>query len=101
MVLRRAISYAPQHSGNLRKDAWKSTLKVEVSDLDSIVEELKAVPPERLASAADYIHRLKTIETADRIAIIDRTSGALSREEGDELARIIEEGCEQVDGADW
>jgi hypothetical protein len=43
----------------------------------------------------------KTISRADRIAIIDRTSGSFTEEEGDELARIIEDGCEQVDERDW
>jgi hypothetical protein len=72
-----------------------------VSKLEAIVEELKTLPPNRLESAADYIHKLKTISDAERIAIIDRTSGSLTPEEGEELARIIEEGCEQIDEPDW
>lgn len=72
-----------------------------MSKLEAIVEELKTLPPNRLESAADYIHKLKTISDAERIAIIDRTSGSLTPEEGDELARIIEEGCEQIDERDW
>jgi hypothetical protein len=72
-----------------------------VSKLEAIVEELKTLPPNRLESAADYIHKLKMISDAERIAIIDRTSGSLTPEEGDELARIIEEGCEQIDERDW
>ncbi len=69
--------------------------------LESIVEDLKALPPNRLASAADFIHKLRTTSDAERSAIIDRTAGSLTPEEGDELARIIEEGCEQVDERDW
>lgn len=72
-----------------------------MSKLEAIVEELKTLPPNRLESAADYIHKLKMISDAERIAIIDRTSGSLTPEEGDELARIIEEGCEQIDERDW
>jgi len=72
-----------------------------VSKLDTIVEELKTLPPDRLDSAADYIHRLKTISGAERIAIIERTAGSLTPEEGDELARIIEEGCERIDEPRW
>ena len=72
-----------------------------MSKLETIVEELKTLPPDRLDSAADYIHKLKTISRAERIAIIKRTAGSLTKEEGDELARIIDEGCEQVDGRDW
>jgi len=58
------------------------------------------LPPDRLDSAADYIHRLKTISRAERTAIIERTAGSLAPEEGDELARIIEEGCERIDERD-
>jgi hypothetical protein len=74
---------------------------IRVSKLEAIVEELKALPPDRLDSAADYIHRLKTIDRAERAAIIQRTAGSLTREEGEELARIIEEGCERIDDDTW
>ncbi len=72
-----------------------------MSKLETIVAELKTLPPDRLDSAADYIHRLKTIGSAERMAIIKRTAGSLTPEEGDEVARIIEEGCEQIDERDW
>jgi hypothetical protein len=72
-----------------------------VSRIEAIVEELKTLSPDRLDSAADYIHRLKTISRAERTAIIERTAGALTPEEGDELAHIIEAGCEQIDESDW
>jgi hypothetical protein len=72
-----------------------------VSKLEAIVEDLRRLPPDRLDSAADYIHRLNTISNAERVAIIDRTSGSLTTEEGDEFARTIEEGCEQVDDREW
>lgn len=72
-----------------------------MSKIEAIVEDLKTLPPDRLDSAADYIHRLKTISRDERVAIIDRTAGSLTPEEGDELARIIEEGCEQIDEHDW
>jgi hypothetical protein len=66
-----------------------------MSKLEIIVEELKSLPPDRLQSAGDYIHRLKTIGPGERMAIIERTAGSLTEQEGAELARIIEEGCEQ------
>jgi hypothetical protein len=67
------------------------------SNLESILEDLKSLPPKRLESAADYIHKLKTVSDAERVAIIDRTAGSLTAEEGEQLERIIEEGCEQID----
>ncbi len=72
-----------------------------MSTFESIIEDLKTLPPNRLESAADYIHKLRTISDSERSAIIDRTAGSLTTEEGNELARIIEEGCEQVDERDW
>ena len=39
----------------------------------------------------------KTISDIERAAIINKVAGSLSSEEGDELARIIEETCERVD----
>ena len=68
-----------------------------MTKLDSVIEDLKALPPSNLERAADYIHRLKRITDQERYAIIDRTAGSLTREEADELERIIAEGCEQLD----
>jgi hypothetical protein len=88
-------------ASDLQGAASQSSFKEAVSKLETIVEELKALPPDRLDSAADYIHRLKTISSAERTAILQRTAGSLTPEEGDELARIIEEGCERIDERDW
>jgi len=85
----------------LSADTVHGKLSIIVSNLESILEDLKTLSPNRLESAADYIHKLRTISDAERAAIIDRTAGSLTPEEGDELARIIEEGCEQLDERDW
>lgn len=68
-----------------------------MSKLEAIIAELKTLPPDRLDSVADYVRRLKPISRAQRMDIIKRTAGSLTSEEGDELARIIEEGCEKID----
>ena len=72
-----------------------------MSPLDSIFEDLKALPPARLEVAADLVHRLKRISEEERQAIFTRTAGALSAEEADELERVIEEGCEKIDERGW
>jgi hypothetical protein len=72
-----------------------------VSPLENIVEDLKSLPPARLEVAADFVHRLKRISEDERQAILTRTAGALSREEADELERVIEEGCEKIDEHGW
>ena len=72
-----------------------------VSPLENIVEDLKSLPPARLEVAADFVQRLKRISEEERQAILARTAGALSPEEADELERVIEEGCENIDEHGW
>jgi hypothetical protein len=86
---------------DLRGGTSQGTFKVVVSKLEAIVEELKTLPPQRLEQAADYIHRLHAGGRLERKAALRRTAGSLTNEEADEMARIIEEGCEQIDERDW
>ena len=72
-----------------------------VSSLEAIVEDLKSLPPEKLEAAADFIRQLKPIRPEGRQAALDRTFGCLSKEEADELQRVIEEGCEQINEHGW
>ena len=76
------------------------TVKV-VSPLENIVEDLKALPPDRLEMAANFIRRLKPIGQVEREAALARTFGCLSPEEADEMERVIEEGCEQINEHGW
>jgi len=68
-----------------------------VSPLENIFEDPKALPPDRLEVAADFVHRLKRISEEERQAIFTRTAGAFSPEEAAELERVIEDGCERID----
>jgi hypothetical protein len=72
-----------------------------VSPLENIVEDLKALPPDRLEMAASFIRQLKPISQAEREAALARTFGCLSPEEADEMERVIEEGCEQINEHGW
>jgi hypothetical protein len=72
-----------------------------VSPLENIVEDLKMLPPDRLKMAASYIRQLKPISQAEREAALARTFGCLSPEEADEMERVIEEGCEQINERAW
>ena len=72
-----------------------------MSKLDPIVEELKTLPPGKLEQAATYIHHLKETSNGDRLTALRGTAGALTTAEADELARLIEDGCEQVDEREW
>lgn len=72
-----------------------------MSPLDSILKDLKALPPDRLEMAADFIRRLKPISDVEREAALARTFGCLSPEEADEMERVIEEGCERINEHGW
>ena len=72
-----------------------------MSTLETIVEELRTLPPPKLAEAAGFIHHLKETSRAERLAALERSAGILSAEDGAELERIIEEGCEKIDARDW
>lgn len=72
-----------------------------MSPLDNIVEDLRSLPPDRLEMAASFIRRLKPLSQEAREAALARTFGCLSPEEADEMERIIEEGCEQINERAW
>jgi hypothetical protein len=74
---------------------------VDVSPLESIVEDLRLLVPARLEAAADFVHRRKGISEEERQAVLARTAGALSPEEVGELERVIGEGCEKIDEDGW
>jgi len=71
-----------------------------MSRLETVVEELKALPPDRLERVAEYIHGLQTVDRTERNAILRSTAGILGGERGEEFARNIK-GSDEVDGRDW
>ena len=72
-----------------------------MSPLENIFEDLKALPPDRLEMAANFIRRLKPISEAEREAALARTFVCLSPQEAAEMERVIEEGCEQINEHGW
>jgi len=68
-----------------------------MSEIELIVEELKTLPPAKVTEAAGYIHHLKAVSETERRAALEKTAGALSPAEADEMARLIEDGCEQME----
>jgi len=72
-----------------------------MSTLEIIVEDLKLLPPPKLAEAAGYIHRLREASHAERLAALERTAGVWSGPEGEAIEKAIEEGCERIDPRDW
>jgi hypothetical protein len=72
-----------------------------MSALETVVEELKTLPPKKLAAAADYVHRLKETSRAERSRALDRAHGSLTGAEADALAAAIHDNCERIDAGQW
>lgn len=72
-----------------------------MSTLEMIVEELRTLPPPKLEEAAALIHGLRERTRAERLAALEKSAGILTDEEGAELERVIEEGCERIDPRAW
>jgi DNA topoisomerase IB len=64
-----------------------------VSSLETIFEELKALPPDCLERAADHIRRLRTVDQTERNAILRSTAGIMAGARGEEFAKNVQEGC--------
>lgn len=72
-----------------------------MSTLETIVEELRTLPPQKLEEAAVLIHRLKEAGHVEHLAILRETAGVWSGPEGEAIEKAIEEGCEKIDARDW
>jgi hypothetical protein len=59
--------------------------------LETVVEDLKSLSPDKLEAVADYIRSLREPGRFDDLA------GCLSEEEADRLEKAIEESCERVE----
>ena len=68
--------------------------------LEKAIEELKALPPDRLTAAAAYIHRLTVPDLQKRRALLQNSGGVLSSEEADELERALQD-CRRIDPGEW
>lgn len=68
--------------------------------LEKAIEELKALPPDRLAAAAAYIHRLAIPDLQKRRALLQNAGGVLRSEEAEALERALQER-QRVDPGEW
>lgn len=72
-----------------------------MSTLEAIVEDLRKLPPPKLAEAATLIHGLRETDRTARRAALERSASMLTDAEGAALERVIKEGCEKIDARDW
>ncbi len=69
--------------------------------LETIVEDLKRLPPARIDDAAWFVHGLIESENGSRAAVLKHTATALSAEDVAEMEKAIAEACEEVDEHVW
>lgn len=72
-----------------------------MSALDTIVEDLKALPPNRVDDAAWFVHALVVGSSRDQSAMLRHTATALSAEDVDEMESAIAQTCEETDDHAW
>ena len=72
-----------------------------VASLETVFDNLRALPPDKLALAANYIQCLRDNSTEEADLILSQTAGALDPEEADAMERAIEDGCERIDAPSW
>jgi hypothetical protein len=66
--------------------------------IESIVRDLRDLPPPKLVEVARYIHGLNPKSRERRRAALLATAGSLSGEEGADFERSVKEEAERIDG---
>jgi len=72
-----------------------------MSMLEATVEELKSLPPAKLAEAAGYIHRLASSHSNGSRTALERAFGCLTPLEAEEMERAVAANCERIDAGQW
>jgi hypothetical protein len=72
-----------------------------MSALETIVEDLKTLPSDKVEDAAWFVHTLVMDSAKARAITLQRTAMALSTEDVDEMGKAIAETCEAVDNHVW
>jgi len=71
-----------------------------MSILETAMEELKAIPPHKLPQAVSYLHSLRELSQAERVAALEASGGCLSPEEADEMEHALAD-CRRIDANEW
>lgn len=69
--------------------------------MESIVQDLKSLPPDKIDDAAWLVHSLVENSARDRGKILKRTATTLSSHDVDEMEKAISETCEETDKHVW
>jgi hypothetical protein len=68
-----------------------------VSQIETVANKLKELPPAKLQQVADLVYRLQETQRAERQRALTETAGFMSATEADAFQRSIDEACEGID----
>jgi hypothetical protein len=72
-----------------------------MSVIESIVKDLRELPPLQLVEAARFIHGLNPKNLERRRAALLATAGCMSGEEGEDFERAVRAESDRIDGDSW
>ena len=76
-------------------------LDVAMSVIESIVRDLKELPPPKLVEVARYVHALNPKSHERRRAALQATAGCLTAEEGADFERAVQGEADRINGDSW
>jgi hypothetical protein len=69
--------------------------------LESIVRDLRQLPPPKLVEVARYVHGLNPKGRERRRAALLDTAGCMSGEVGEDFERAVKAEADRIDGDSW
>jgi hypothetical protein len=69
--------------------------------IDSIVRDLRELPPPKLVEVARYVHGLNPRSHERRRAALLATAGCMTGEDGEDFERAVKAEADRTDGESW
>lgn len=69
--------------------------------IESIVQDLRELPPPKLVKVARYVHGLNPKSKERRRAALLATAGCMAGEEGEDFERAVKAEADRIDGDSW
>lgn len=76
-------------------------MPLRMSVIDSIVRDLRELPPPKLVEVARYVHGLSPKSRERRRAALLETAGCMTAEEGEDFEQAVRAEAERIDGDSW
>jgi len=92
----RAFVLNPDSISSLGQLDWSY-----MSVIESIVKDLRELPPLQLVEAARFIHGLNPKTLERRREALLATAGCMSGEEGEDFERAVMAESDRIDGDSW